>query len=86
MSTVRTYLALAVLASAAAAAHAQGAKERCLQAAKADLAACQAKLPPNVTPKDPKNPTPAEKEAMTKYTKESNACNEKGAAAALACK
>lgn len=64
---------------------AETAKEKCLKAAMADLAKCQQALPTNVQPKDPQNPTDAEKEAMTKYTKASNACNTKAKDDALAC-
>ena len=65
---------------------AQSAKEKCLKVAQTNLAACQQKLPPNLSPKDPKNPTESEKAAMSKYSKASTECNTKGSQEALACK
>lgn len=73
-----------LLASGIAAAQSQ--KEKCLRSAQVKLAACQQKLPPNVTPKDPKKPTDSEKAAMLKYTEAWKKCNTEGSNAALACK
>lgn len=65
---------------------AQSEKEKCVRAAQAELAQCQKGVPANPTPKDPKNPTASEKEAMSKHTQAWKACNDKGAKAAAACK
>lgn len=83
----RRALAAYLLAAAfiASPAWGQGEKEKCLKVAQAKLAACQQKLPSNVTPKDKDKPTAKEKAAMLKYTKASNACNEAGKTDALAC-
>ncbi|WFU16436.1 hypothetical protein [Bradyrhizobium sp. CB3481] len=85
MRTNKSTLFVFSLVLAASPAHAETAKEKCLKAAQAELALCQASLPPDIKPKDPTKPTNAEKEGMTKYTKASNECNEKSKNSALAC-
>jgi hypothetical protein len=86
MNTLYRAAIVVVFSAVAITAQAQSAKEKCLLAAEAKLAACQQKLPPDVKPIDPKHPTDAERAAMLKYTEASNECNKEGSDAALACK
>jgi len=85
---MKTHLGLLALVTIAfsSSVQAQSAKEKCLLAAQTEVAQCQAGIPPNPTPKDPKNPTSAEKEAMSKHTQAWKACNQKAANLTAACK
>ena len=85
MKIIAIVVSALVAITAAQSVAAQSAKEKCLRAAQTEVASCQASVPPNVTPKDPKNPTSSEKSAMTKHTEAWKACNSKAQSAMTKC-
>jgi hypothetical protein len=53
---------------------AQSACTTCLQKVQVDVSLCNAQLPSEVHPKDPKNPTDAERKAASDRAAKSRAC------------